>query len=90
LHQHETLNAERLAKAYHVLWTMVCLWWAGTSAYGAFIIEPFCTFGGPIGFAFTNVYYASVAHTVFGLIGGVWHLICARMHQQEIDKLCAA
>jgi hypothetical protein len=85
--KHESLAAEKLAKAFHILWAIASLFWAVNSAFCAYVVDPFATFGGPIGFTFTIAYYNLAGQTFLGLIGTIWHVYGAREHQREIARL---
>lgn len=85
--RHETLGAEKLARGFHILWTFASLFWAANCAFAAYLVDPFASFAGPIGFTFTMAYYNLVGQVFLALTGAVWHVFGAREHQKEIDRM---
>jgi hypothetical protein len=85
--KHESLPAEKVARAFHILWAIASLFWAVNCVFGAYVIEPFANFAGPIGFTFSIAYYNLAGQTFLALIGVVWHIYGAREHQREIERM---
>lgn len=79
---HETIAAEKIAMAWHIVFAVVTLICSVTSVYAAILIEPIAAF--PV---FFMLYLMCAVNAIGMAIQAGFHLWGAREHRRQIEVL---